>query len=172
MTQRHSRRSSRSHRSHRHRSSSHRSEQFQSDFSLGEAADSAQPSPSQSDRPRPDRPRRLEPSEREARRDSGSRSERQWSGTRSRGAGRPISSSLLRLIEQDAPLRGRTQLVLMYGPFQAEMSSEVNQGVATWIQSCLRQHGIPSLVRFDDRRYAQVFRRDQFQPWVEHLMEA
>jgi hypothetical protein len=167
MTQRHSRRSSRSQRSHRHRSGSHRSEQFQSDFSTGEPPRHDL----SADRPRPERPRRLDDAEREARRESG-HGERQWSGTRSRGAGRPISNSLARLIEQDAPLRGRSQLVLMYGPFQAEMPTEAGQGVATWIQSCLRQHGIPSLVRFDDRRYAQVFRRDQFQPWVEHLMEA
>jgi hypothetical protein len=28
------------------------------------------------------------------------------------------------------------------------------------------------LLRFDDRRCAQVFRRDQFQPWLESLMQA
>jgi hypothetical protein len=78
----------------------------------------------------------------------------------------------VRLIEQDAPLRGRSQLVLMYGPFQAEMPTEAGKGVATWLKSCLSEYGIPSLVRFDDRRSAQVFRRDQFQPWVTHLMEA
>ncbi|MBE9033419.1 hypothetical protein IQ266_27185 [filamentous cyanobacterium LEGE 11480] len=79
---------------------------------------------------------------------------------------------MVHLIEQDAPLRGRSQLVLMYGPFQAEMPTGAGEGVATWLKSCLSEHGIPSLVRFDDRRAAQVFRRDQFQPWFAGLMEA
>jgi hypothetical protein len=78
----------------------------------------------------------------------------------------------VKLIEQDAPLQGRTQLVLMYGPFQAEMPATSGQGVATWLKHCLKQHGIPSLLRFDDRRCAQVFRRDQFEPWLESLMQA
>jgi hypothetical protein len=103
-------------------------------------------------------------------RSDSSRTERQWAESRQRYT-RTASTPLVRLIEQDAPLYGRTQLVLMYGPFQAEMPAEAI-GVATWLKSCLRQHGIPSLVRFDDRRYAQVFRRDQFQPWVQHLIEA
>jgi hypothetical protein len=99
------------------------------------------------------------------------RPERSWSENRSRQS-RPTPTNLVHLIEQDAPLRGRSQLVLMYGPFQAEMTTEAGEGVATWLKSCLSKHGIPSLVRFDDRRAAQVFRRDQFQPWVAHLMEA
>ncbi|MEB3292079.1 MAG: hypothetical protein VKJ24_02865 [Synechococcales bacterium] len=80
--------------------------------------------------------------------------------------------NLIRLIEQDAPLQHHTYLVLMYGPFQAEMAPGINQGVATWLKSCLNQHGIPSLVRFDYRQRAQVFRRDQFQPWFEQLLKA
>jgi hypothetical protein len=100
------------------------------------------------------------------------RTERAWTEGRSRQSSRPTPTNLVRLIEQDAPLRGRSQLVLMYGPFQAEMPTEAGEGVATWLKSCLSLHGIPSLVRFDDRRAAQVFRRDQFQPWVAHLMEA
>jgi hypothetical protein len=103
---------------------------------------------------------------------SGYRSQRYAGDSRSRLGARPTHTNLVRLIEQDAPLHNRSHLVLMYGPFQAEMSPEAGQGVATWIKGCLRQHGIPSLVRFDDRRYAQVFRRDQFQPWVAHLIEA
>ena len=100
-----------------------------------------------------------------------SRTERGWAEGRSRQA-RPTKTNLVRLIEQDAPLRGRSQLVLMYGPFQTEMPVGEGAGVATWLKSCLNEHGIPSLVRFDDRRSAQVFRRDQFQPWFAHLMEA
>jgi hypothetical protein len=78
---------------------------------------------------------------------------------------------LTRLIEQDAPLFSHSQLVLMYGFFQAEMTSEVNQGVASWIKDCIRQHGLPSLVRFDSHRRAQIFRRDQFQPWLDSLTD-
>lgn len=80
-------------------------------------------------------------------------------------------ASLTRLIEQDAPLQTNSQLVLMYGPFQTEMLPEAGQGVASWIKDCLRKHGLPSLVRFDYRRRAQIFRRDQFQAWLEPLME-
>jgi hypothetical protein len=121
----------------------------------------------------------------ETTRSDNSRTERQWAESRQRyprngghyggnnsgNSAYTAHTALVRLIEQDAPLFGRSQLVLMYGPFQAEMPSEAG-GVATWIKSCLNKHGIPSLVRFDDRRCAQVFRRDQFQPWVEHLIEA
>jgi hypothetical protein len=79
-------------------------------------------------------------------------------------------SGLTSLIEQDAPLKSNTALVLMYGPFQAEMGSETPQGVASWLQDCIRKHGIPSLVRFDYRHRAQVYRRDQFQPWLDQLV--
>lgn len=79
--------------------------------------------------------------------------------------------SLTKLIEQDAPLQTNSQLVLMYGPFQTEMLPEAGQGVASWIKDCLRKHGLPSLVRFDYRRRAQIFRRDEFQPWLEPLIE-
>lgn len=80
-------------------------------------------------------------------------------------------TSLTKLIEQDAPLQTHSQLVLMYGPFQTEMLPEAGQGVASWIKDCLRKHGLPSLLRFDYRRRAQIFRRDQFQDWLEPLME-
>jgi hypothetical protein len=79
-------------------------------------------------------------------------------------------TNLTRLIEQDAPLFTHCQLVLMYGPFQTEMAPEAGQGVASWLKDCIRKYGLPSLVRFDYRRRAQVFRRDQFQPWLEPLM--
>ena len=79
--------------------------------------------------------------------------------------------SLPRLIEQDAPLQTNTQIVLMYGPFQAELLPEAGQGVASWLKECVRKHGLPSLLRFDYRRKAQIFRRDQFEPWLEPLLE-
>jgi len=77
---------------------------------------------------------------------------------------------LATLIEQDAPLKTNSTLVLMYGPFQAEMVSGNSQGVASWLRECVRKHGLPSLVRFDYRQRAQVFRRDQFQPWLEPFL--
>lgn len=76
---------------------------------------------------------------------------------------------LVSLIAQDAPLQTHSTLVLMYGPFQAEMSSAQGQGVASWLRDCVKKHGLPSLVRFDYRRRAQIFRRDQFQSWLEPL---
>lgn len=90
---------------------------------------------------------------------------------RSRDRDYPPRTSLTQLIEQDAPLFTHSQLVLMYGPFQTEMAPEAGQGVASWMKDCIRQHGLPSLVRFDYRRRAQIFRRDQFQPWLEPLMD-
>lgn len=80
------------------------------------------------------------------------------------------SSELTKLIEHDAPLRSHSGLVLMYGPFQAELAPEQGQGVASWMRDCVRKHGVPSLVRYDYRRRAQVFRRDQFQVWLEPLL--
>jgi hypothetical protein len=77
-------------------------------------------------------------------------------------------SPLANLIEQDAPLKG-SSLVLMYDPFQAEMVAD-SRGVASWLRDCIRKHGIPSLIRFDYRQKAQVFRRDQFQSWLEPLL--
>ncbi|MEX0270911.1 hypothetical protein AB3R30_17350 [Leptolyngbyaceae cyanobacterium UHCC 1019] len=78
-------------------------------------------------------------------------------------------SPLASMIEQDAPLRSNNTLVLMYDPFQAEMATG-NQGVASWLRDCIRKHGIPSLIRFDYRQKAQIFRRDQFQSWLEPLL--
>lgn len=79
---------------------------------------------------------------------------------------------LTSLIAEDAPLKTNSTLVLMYGPFQAEMASDNGQGVASWLRDCVRKHGLPSLVRFDYRQRAQIFRRDQFEPWLEPLMKA
>lgn len=78
--------------------------------------------------------------------------------------------NLTNLIERDAPLQAHSGLVLMYGPFQAEMVPQEGQGVASWLRDCVHKHGIPSLVRFDYRRRAQIFRRDQFQPWLDPLL--
>ncbi len=94
----------------------------------------------------------------------------QW-GESNRSRPANTKTSLTKLIEQDAPLQTNSQLVLMYGPFQTEMLPEAGQGVASWIKDCLRKHGLPSLVRFDYRRRAQIFRRDEFQPWLEPLIE-
>ncbi|HEY9908993.1 MAG TPA: hypothetical protein V6D18_15465 [Thermosynechococcaceae cyanobacterium] len=74
-----------------------------------------------------------------------------------------------RLIERNAPLQTHTALVLMYGPFQAEMQSDKEIGVASWLRECVSRHGLPSLVRFDYRRRAQIFRRDQLQSWLEPM---
>ena len=95
---------------------------------------------------------------------------REDSEVRMASQSRSAHPSLTSLIERDAPLQAHSMLVLMYGPFQAEMIPEEGQGVASWLKECVRKHGIPSLLRFDYRRRAQVFRRDQFQPWLEPLM--
>lgn len=89
---------------------------------------------------------------------------------RGQDSSRTAANFLSRLIEQNAPLTTHTSLVLMYGPFQAEMGSGDRQGVASWLQDCVRKHGLPSLVRFDHRQRAQIFRRDQFQPLLEPLL--
>ncbi|MGI0492879.1 hypothetical protein ACN4EG_13940 [Alkalinema pantanalense CENA528] len=99
------------------------------------------------------------------------RPDKNWAASQ-RGANYAPRTSLTQLIEQDAPLGNHNHLVLMYGPFQAELVPEIGQGVATWLKDCIHKHGLPSLVRFDYRRRAQVFRRDQFQPWFDQLMKA
>lgn len=93
-----------------------------------------------------------------------------WSELRNQDSPRSSSTFLVNLIEQDAPLKTHSTLVLMYGPFQAEMAAENGQGVASWLRDCLHKHGLPSLVRFDYRHRAQIFRRDQFQPWLEPFL--
>lgn len=92
-----------------------------------------------------------------------------WNESRTEPA-TPASSDLTNLIERDAPLRNHSGLVLMYGPFQAEMQPQEGKGVASWLKECVHKHGLPSLVRYDYRHRAQVFRRDQFQPWLEPLL--
>jgi len=93
-----------------------------------------------------------------------------WNELRSQDSATSNHTWLASLIEQDAPLKTNTSLVLMYGPFQAEMGADNTQGVASWIRDCVRKHGLPSLVRFDYRQRAQVFRRDQFQPLLEPFL--
>ncbi len=93
-----------------------------------------------------------------------------WSELRNQDSPRSAATFLTNLIEQDAPLKTHSTLVLMYGPFQAEMAAENGQGVASWLRDCVHKHGLPSLVRFDYRHRAQVFRRDQFQPWLEPFL--
>jgi hypothetical protein len=78
-------------------------------------------------------------------------------------------ADLNRLIELDAPLQHNSGLVLMYGPFQTEMSASHGLGVASWLRECLRKHGEPSLLRYDYHRRAQVLRRDQFQGLLSKL---
>ena len=98
------------------------------------------------------------------------RTQGSWNrGRRSQQDEYPPRTYLTRLIEEDAPLFSNSHLLLMYGPFQAVMPYESGLGVATWLRGCLQQHGLPSLVRFDQRQRAQVFRRDQFQPWFDAL---
>jgi hypothetical protein len=63
----------------------------------------------------------------------------EWANSRPKHSAR--TSNLPRLIDMDAPLSSHSTLVLMYGPFQAEMKSEAGQGVATWIKDCLGKHG-------------------------------
>lgn len=77
---------------------------------------------------------------------------------------------LTKLIERDAPLRSDSLLVLMYGPFQAEMSPETGKGIGSWLKEQVARNGLPSLVRFGSHRRAQVFRLDQLQPMLESLM--
>lgn len=93
-----------------------------------------------------------------------------WTDLRRQETESASYNQLVSLIEQDAPLKTNCMLVLMYGPFQAEMGTGSTQGVASWLRDCVRKHGLPSLVRFDYRQRAQVFRRDQFQPWLEPFL--
>lgn len=114
-------------------------------------------------KPRNNRSRRVS---RGGRNSSGSGS-KPWQELRTAENEQPTNSDLVNLIEQDAPLKNHSNLVLMYGPFQAAMSNTTKQGVASWIRDCVQKHGLPSLVRFDHRRRVQIFRRDQFQAWLE-----
>lgn len=80
-------------------------------------------------------------------------------------------SPLARLIRDDAPLQSNNLLVLMYGPFQAEMSPGPHQGIRSWILTQMAEHGFPSLVRFGRRDRPSVYRRDEFAPWITPMMD-
>ncbi|MEN9251699.1 MAG: hypothetical protein Q6L58_04610 [Thermostichales cyanobacterium BF3_bins_165] len=77
------------------------------------------------------------------------------------------TSSLPRLLAENAVLSSKQQLLLMYSNFQADMPSQTP--IATWVQSQLKEHGMPSLLRFGPRHKPQVFRRDEFAPWFQGL---
>ncbi len=85
--------------------------------------------------------------------------------------GSPQHNGLPQLIEQDAPLQSRSQLIMMYDRFQAEMPTG-SLGVGSWIRQFIDEHGLPSLIRFGQSNRLRVFRRDEFQPWFEPLMAA
>ncbi|MDX2270518.1 MAG: hypothetical protein NW237_01020 [Cyanobacteriota bacterium] len=72
---------------------------------------------------------------------------------------------LPKLIQENALLQSRSQLLLMYSSFQTEMPSDGKTGIGTWIKSRLNEHGMPSLIRFGPRTRPQVFRRDEFVTW-------
>ncbi|MGQ9838689.1 MAG: hypothetical protein ACUVRV_12205 [Cyanobacteriota bacterium] len=77
------------------------------------------------------------------------------------------SLSLPKLIQENAVLQSCSQLLLMYSDFQTEMPNDGKTGVGTWLQSRLKEHGMPSLMRFGPRSRPQVFRRDEFSDWIK-----
>lgn len=79
----------------------------------------------------------------------------------------PEASLLPRLLSENAVLSSRQQLLLMYSNFQADMPS--GSAMGTWVQSQLKEHGMPSLLRFGPRHKPQVFRKDEFAPWFQSL---
>ncbi len=84
----------------------------------------------------------------------------------SKEAGSATALSLPKLIQENAVLQSRSQLLLMYSDFQTEMPNDGKTGVGTWLQSRLKEHGMPSLMRFGPRSRPQVFRRDEFREWI------
>jgi hypothetical protein len=74
---------------------------------------------------------------------------------------------LPRLLSENAVLSSRQQLLLMYSNFQADMPS--GTPIGTWVQSQLKEHGMPSLLRFGPRHKPQVLRKDEFAPWFQSL---
>lgn len=79
-------------------------------------------------------------------------------------------SSLPQLIEEDAVLQSRSQLLLMYSSFQTEMPSDGTTRIVSWLQARIREHGLPSLIRFGPRYRPQVLRRDEFKDWFTPLV--
>jgi hypothetical protein len=94
------------------------------------------------------------------------RDRRRESAKGSKGAAPTTSLSLPKLIQENAVLQSRSQLLLMYSDFQTEMPNDGKTGVGTWLQSRLKEHGMPSLMRFGPRSRPQVFRRDEFSEWI------
>jgi hypothetical protein len=88
-----------------------------------------------------------------------------------RNTERPLlaSQSLIHLIQNNALLQGKSQLQLMYSNFQTEMPCDGMTGIATWLESRLREHGMPSLIRFGPRSRPQVLRRDEFSQWFASI---
>ncbi len=95
---------------------------------------------------------------------SRSRSRRRESAKGNKGANSALS--LPKLIQENAVLQSRSQLLLMYSDFQTEMPNDGKTGIGTWLQSRLKEHGMPSLLRFGPRSCPQVFRRDEFSEWM------
>jgi hypothetical protein len=79
---------------------------------------------------------------------------------------------LPKLIQENALLQSRTQLLLMYSSFQAEMPSDGKTGIGTWLQPLIKEYGMPSLVRFGPRSRPQVFRKDEFVDWFNIFLTA
>ncbi|MCF2971777.1 hypothetical protein L1047_11280 [Synechococcus sp. Nb3U1] len=95
------------------------------------------------------------------------RDRRRESARSSKAAALTTSLSLPKLIQENAVLQSRSQLLLMYSDFQTEMPNDGKTGIGTWLQSRLKEHGMPSLMRFGPRSRPQVFRRDEFSEWIK-----
>lgn len=103
---------------------------------------------------------------------SPSRSRRRESAKGIKGANPAASLSLPKLIQENAVLQSRSQLLLMYSDFQTEMPNDGKTGVGTWLQNRLKEYGMPSLLRFGPRSCPQVFRRDEFSEWMTLALNA
>lgn len=95
------------------------------------------------------------------------RDRRRESARSSKTAAPTTSLSLPKLIQENAVLQSRSQLLLMYSDFQTEMPNDGKTGIGTWLQSRFKEHGMPSLMRFGPRSRPQVFRRDEFSEWIK-----
>lgn len=91
-------------------------------------------------------------------------------GSRGRAEAKIQPSLLPQMIQDNATLQSRNQLLLMYSSFQAEMPSDGSTRIGNWIQAHLQQHGLPSLIRFGPRYRPQVLRRDEFIEWFHPLL--
>lgn len=81
-----------------------------------------------------------------------------------------IPHSLPRLIQENATLQSRNQLLLMYSSFQTEMPTDGKTGIGTWLETHLSEYGMPSLIRFGPRSRPQVLRRDEFADWFRPFL--